>query len=126
MLNELEVEVIEPEVKIEIKSEISEEKQVIIHCNMPCEVGTLARIWKTTYLITEEGKRIPLLFWDGISLFPQWTPINHTGIFQFTLIFAGLPSGCLKFSLKEEIPQAGGFFVENIQRNKTDVYRILV
>jgi hypothetical protein len=118
------VEVIEPEVKIEVKQEILEEKQVIVHCSMSCNPGMLVRIWKSTYLLTEEGERIPLLYWDGISLFPQWTPIYHHGTFNFTLIFAGLSSNCKVFSLIEEINQPGGFCVENIRRNRTDVYRV--
>jgi len=118
------IEVIEPEVKIEVKQEILEEKQVIVHCSINCAPGMLVRIWKSTYLLTEEGQRIPLLFWDGISLFPEWTPIFHKGNFQFTLIFAGLSSDCKVFSLIEEINQPGGFYVGNIRRNKTDVYRV--
>ena len=57
--------------KTELKFQLEEEKQVIIHCSIACMPGISVRIWKTTYLITEDGKKIPLVFWEGISLFPH-------------------------------------------------------
>jgi hypothetical protein len=75
-------------------------------------------------LITEDGQRIQLLFWEGISLYPQWTPICHNGTFHFTLIFSGLPSDCKIFSLLEEIDEPGGFYIANIRRNEQDVYHL--
>lgn len=110
--------------KTELKFQLEEEKQVIIHCSMACMPGISVRIWKTTYLITEDGKKIPLVFWEGISLFPEWTNLYHSGIFHFTLIFSGLPTGCNVFSMLEEINEPGGFVVKNITRNKKDVYKI--
>jgi hypothetical protein len=75
-------------------------------------------------LITEDKKKIPLLFWEGITLFPEWTRVDRVGIFRFTLIFSGLPNDCQVFSMVEEIPEPGGFLVSNISRNKKDVYSI--
>jgi hypothetical protein len=118
------LDLIVPEMKNELSVQISEEKQVILHCSMKCEGGIKVRIWKTTYLITEKGKRIPLLFWEGISLFPEWTPIYYNGTFNFTLIFSGLASDCKVFSLVEEIHEPGGFYVSNIRRNNKDVYHV--
>ena len=46
--------------------------------------------------------------------------------FWFTLVFSGLPKECESFDLKEEIPEEGGFFVKNIRRNNSDVYRIKI
>lgn len=109
-------------IKIKVKPIVFEEKQVIVHCAIPCERGMGMRIWKTTYLVTEEGNKIPLVFWEGISLAPEWTLVTHDGFFRFTLIFKGLPKGCKIFSMVEKIPEPGGFQVKNIQRNKTDVY----
>lgn len=115
-----------PKTKVEnkIKPKILEEKQVIVHCSIPCEFPMGVRIWKTTYLVTEDGAKIPLLFWDGISLAPEWTYVQTRGSFNFTLFFGGLPSGCKVFSMREEIPEPGGFEVKNIRRNKTDVYHV--
>jgi hypothetical protein len=118
----------EPGIKAEnkIKPKVVEERQVIVHCSMPCMPGMGVRIWKSTFLVTEDGSKIPLLFWEGISLAPEWTPIFHDGMFQFTLIFGGFPSGCKVFSLKEIIPEPGGFEVHDIRRNKTDVYHVTI
>lgn len=115
-----------PKVKVKnkIKPKILEEKQVIVHCAIPCDFEMGVRIWKTTYLVTENGSKVPLLFWDNISLAPDWTPVLKRGIYNFTLIFAGLPSSCKVFSMIEEIPEPGGFEVNNIRRNKTDVYHV--
>lgn len=109
-----------------VKPKIQEEKQVIVHCSIPCIPGTGLRIWKTTYLVTEEGVKIPLLFWENISLAPDWTPVMENCVYRFTLIFAGLPSSCRVFSMVEEIPEPGGFHVPDIRRNKTDVYSVSI
>lgn len=111
-------------VKVSVKPMVFEEKQVIVHCAIPCERGMGMRIWKTTYLVTEDGTEIQLMFWDGISLAPQWTMVLHDGFFRFTLIFKSLPANCKVFSLMEKIPEPGGFSVKNISRNKTDVYKV--
>ena len=113
-------------VKNSVKPKIEEESQVIVHCSIPCEFGMGVRIWKTTFLITDDGQKIPLVHWEGITLAPQWTRIFHNGAYNFTLIFKGLPKGCKLFTLKEEIPEPGGFVVINIPRNKTDVYRVTI
>jgi hypothetical protein len=103
-------------VKISVKPKIEEESQVIVHCSMPCEIGMGVRIWKTTFLICDTGHKIQLVHWDGITLAPQWTRIFHNGFYNFTLVFKGLPKGCKTFSLKEEIPEPGGFVVPDIHR----------
>jgi hypothetical protein len=113
-------------IKSKVKFIIDEEKQVIVHCSIPCSPGDGVRIWRTTYLITDEKIKIPLIYWEGITLAPNWTPLYHKGNYQFTLIFGGLPKGCKSFSLVEEIVQAGGFLVRGIKRNGVDVYRVTV
>jgi len=120
--------VAKPKIKVKnsIKPKIEEERQVIVHCSIPCEFGMGVRIWKTTFLICDNGEKIPIVYWDGISLAPQWTRIFHNGVFHFTLIFKGLPKGCKSFTLKEEIPEPGGFIVSDIPRNKTDVYHVTI
>lgn len=111
-------------VKNSIKIQLQEEKQVIVHCQQHCEAGDGVRIWPSTYLETEGGFRSKLIYWEGISQAPEWTWALEKGIFRFTLIFAGLPADCKVFSLVEDIPQAGGFLVSNIRRNKADIYRV--
>ena len=105
---------------------LTQEKQVVIHFTFKCKPGMAFRIWKTTYLITERGNKIPLIFWSGISLYPKWTRLNHVGKYQFTLIFNGLPNECRVFSLVEEINEPGGFLVNKLIRNEEDVYQIIL
>jgi len=115
-----------PKVKNTVKPKIEEERQVIVHCSISCEIAIGIRIWKSTFLICEDGEKIPLVHWEGISLAPQWTHIYQNGTYTFMLVFKGLPKRCKIFTLKEEISQSGGFVVPDIHRNKTDVYRVNV
>jgi hypothetical protein len=61
---------------------------------------------------------------ENISLAPEWTLIPDNKLYRFLLIFDALPRGCSAFDLVEEIPQPGGFHVEGIVRNQTDVYHV--
>ncbi len=101
------------------------ERQTIVHCTleaMPHFYSTLVRIWPTTFLIQENGVKKNLLYFERITGFPMWMPVRlpHT----FTLIFEGLDESCTHFDLMEEIPESGGFEVNNIPRNEMDVYRV--
>ena len=103
-----------------------EASHVYVHCyfNSP-GADMLIRIWRSTFLVdTASGTRATLVHVENISYAPQWTIIPHDGLFHFLLIFEGLPKSCTQFNLLEDIPQAGGFFVEGIQRNKSDVYHV--
>ncbi len=104
----------------EVKTLESEERQTIIHCT--CGDDYAYRIWPSTFLIEKEsGRKAKLLTAFNISFAPNWTLNDGKG---FTLIFEGLSKGCAVFDLIEEIPQAGGFEVRDIQRNKMDVYQV--
>lgn len=96
------------------------ERSTIVHCSLAD--ADAIRIWPTTYLVQDNGERKNLLHAFRISPYPYWTVVQpgHT----FTLVFEGLDKTCLLFDLLEEIPQEGGFFIENIERNKTDVYHL--
>lgn len=112
-----------------LKPKIEEEKQVIVHCCFPAVpfFGNLIRIWKTTVLLDENiGHKSQLIHAENISIFPDWTEVPPMKDFWFTLVFSGLPKECKMFNLKEEIPEEGGFFVKNIARNNSDVYRIKI
>jgi hypothetical protein len=106
-------------------TELSEERQVVVHCTVrggePGE-GTLIRIWPTTFLVQQDGSRKKMMYFEGISPFPVWTPVRlpHT----FTLVFEGLDDDCGVFDLYEDIPQEGGFHVRDIRRNGSDVYHV--
>lgn len=85
----------------------------------------LIRIWKTTYLVDRgSGSKSKLVHAENISFAPEWTLVPDKKPFRFLLIFDALPRTCSSFDLVEEIPQAGGFHVEGIIRNKTDVYHV--
>lgn len=118
------IKISKTKVRNEVQVQLKEEKQVIIHLQAINCYGWRMRIWKTTYLVTEDKQKIPLVFWEGISLYPKWTDVDNSGTFYFTLIFSGLPADCTVFSLIEEIPESGGFTFDNIPRNKKDIYKI--
>ena len=108
------------EAETAVKTIESEERQTIVHCT--CGDDYAYRIWPSTFLIEKEtGRRVKLITAFNISFAPQWTLNDGKG---FTLIFEGLSKSCSVFDLKEIIPQEGGFEVNNLQRNKTDVYQV--
>ena len=56
---------------------------------------------------------------------PYWTWFTpEDGFLHFTLLFEGLSKSCKLFQLVEDIAEPGGFFLNNIPRNKTDVYEV--
>ena len=120
---------IEPEILRELKSEISNEKQVIVHCCFPAtpSADLLVRIWASTFLIDKSlAHKSSLIHHENISLYPYWTEVPPMKDFWFTLVFSGLPKACKCFDLKEVIPQENGFWVKNIIRNGTDIYKVKI
>lgn len=121
--------VIAKELLESLQTKIEEEKQVIVHCCFPASpfLGNLIRIWSTTYLIDRaSGHQSKLIHAENITLFPEWTAVPFMKDFWFTLIFSGLPRDCKSFDFKEVIPEEGGFFVNSIKRNSSDIYRIKI
>lgn len=110
----------------ELKEFVLEEGQVTIHCICKGgDYGTSVRIWKTTYLYPHNSTgRSELVYSEGISLYPNWTKVERHGVLAFTLIFTALPATCKVFDMLEVIPQPGGFRIQDIVRNKTDVYYV--
>jgi len=115
---------IKPEKKI--REETTKEKQVIIHCAFTSSHGDIGiRIWPSTFLIAKDvSHRSELVLAENIPLAPEWLNVPGGSYLNFTLIFSGLPDECRVFDLVEEIPQPGGFFISNIERNGSDVYTI--
>ncbi len=113
----------ETEELTKVKTLESEERQTIVHCSISSDEENYAyRIWPSTFLIEHgSGRRAKLITAFNISFAPEWTLNDGKG---FTLIFEGLSKTCALFDLKEIIPQAGGFEINNISRNKTDVYHV--
>ncbi|MCS5488911.1 hypothetical protein [Algoriphagus limi] len=105
------------------------EQQVIVHCqiNPGFFIYPLIRIWPTTFLKPKgSSNRSKLLHAFNISFYPEWLEIYPFRTHVFTLIFEGLPKDTVKFDLEEEIPEPGGFFVPDISRNASDVYKVKV
>jgi hypothetical protein len=112
--------VFKPGIDFQVQTESSEEKSTIVHFTV--HEWTAMRIWPTTYLVQEDGQRKKLLQAYNITEYPYWKFVDpgHT----FTLVFEGLDKSCLLFDLLEDIPEEGGFNLPNIERNRTDVYRL--
>ncbi len=114
-------------VRKKLKEQTQEEKQVIVHCHYTCTnpYGMYIRIWPSTYLIARDvAHRSELVHAENIPLAPEWMAVPPGAKSQFTLIFSGLPKDCQRFDLAEIIPQEGGFFVADIERNEMDVYEV--
>jgi len=112
-----------------LQTEIQEEQQVIVHCCFPASpfLGNLIRIWHSTYLFDNQSDhKSRLIYAENITIYPNWTAVPFMKDFWFTLIFSGLPKDCKSFDLKEVIPEEGGFFVESIKRNSSDIYRVKI
>ena len=113
--------------KDEILSQIHEEGVVILHCLYHAEIDGGIRIWNSTFLVDKaSGDRSPMHHAENITIAPEWTYVPEGKTYRFTLIFAPLPKSCEFFDLLEDIPQSGGFFIQNIKRNKSDVYHVSI
>ncbi|SKC87140.1 hypothetical protein [Ohtaekwangia koreensis] len=117
---------VDTDVLSSIAPEFLEDSFVYVHCYFENDSkDMLIRIWRTTYLIDRSSNsRSDLVHVENISFAPLWTLIPDNTTYNFLLIFSALPKSCTHFDLIEEIPQPGGFFVKNIQRNEKDVYHI--
>lgn len=116
--------VFKPDIDFKVQQDVLEERSTIVHCTVtgyPFFV-TAIRIWPTTFLIQENGERKKLLQAYNITPYPNWKLVWSGHV--FTLVFEGLDKDCLLFDLLEDIPQPGGFHIENIERNGQDVYHV--
>lgn len=127
-ITEIQPEVMDPEVKKQLLTEVQEEGQVIVHCAYQAsEWGDGIRIWRSTFLVDKHsGHRSKLIHAENISYYPVWIMLDPHERVRFTLVFERLPSDCVMFDLIEEIPQSGGFEVRGIVRNRSDVYRVKI
>ncbi|MEK6781397.1 MAG: hypothetical protein AABY93_06805 [Bacteroidota bacterium] len=121
-----------PEIGMEVLTSIQphtlEDSHIYVHCYFDnIYKDMLIRIWETTFLIDKaSGVRAGLLHAENISIAPQWTLIADGGTFHFLLVFSSLPKSCERFDFIEDITQPGGFFVQDILRNKEDVYHLTI
>lgn len=117
---------VDREVLVSIDPLTLDDSFVYVHCYFHNSgKDMLIRIWQTTYLVDKvSSARSKLVHAENISLAPIWTRIPDGGKYAFLLIFSGLPKSCKQFNLVEEISQPGGFYLENISRNESDVYHL--
>lgn len=115
-----------PELLEDLKTQVDEIGQVIIHClfHSP-NGGDGIRIWPTTYLFDKHSDHVSTLaLAERITTYPVWT-ITKRGNNTFTLIFTGLPKSCSVFDLIEDCNGASGSFkILNIRRTTDDVYYV--
>jgi hypothetical protein len=123
--------VVIPDVKLDkrLKDELLagmlQEGPVIIHCSFFANYEIGIRIWNSTFLVDKEsGNRSPIHHAENITVAPEWTLVPEGSTARFTLIFAPLSKTCELFDLLEDIPESGGFFIQNIKRNKSDMYHV--
>ena len=131
--NQPGVIVTEPQVETAISEQLatatSPEKQTVLHCRIKTNFFTYIRIHPTTYLIENIGKKCKLITTVDISVAPEWCAGNYErGFNYFTLIFEGLSNDCSSFHLQEFAGpiETNLFETAVIQRNKTDVYEVVV
>lgn len=116
-----------PEIEIdrEIKALLEKETErcVIVHCRYFVEELSAVRIWPTTYLIPDTGRKSKLIKSFNIAFMPNWTQHFVVNDFiRFTLVFEGLTKKCKSFYLLEDIQEPYSFYSNKIMRNRTDVY----
>jgi len=118
---------IAPDLLFDLKSQIQEEGQVIVHClsAAAADYDHYIRVWPTTYLLDQHSAhRSDLVHVENVSMAPMWQLVPAGSVANYSLIFSGLPKSCLLFDLEEIIPLPGRFSAKSILRNDTDVYFI--
>ena len=103
------VSIAQPQVEIDdaVKELLDQktEECTIVHCRYFTDEPTGVRIWPSTFLIENTGRRCKLIKNFNISIMPQWTfHIVENEFIRFTLVFEALSRGCQYFHLLEDIP----------------------
>ncbi|MEO7766086.1 MAG: hypothetical protein ABIS01_01625 [Ferruginibacter sp.] len=103
------------------------EECTIVHCRYFTDQPTGVRIWPSTYLVQDNGRRCKLIKNFNISLVPEWTyHFIQNEFIRFTLVFEGLGKECIFFQLLEDIPQPYAFYSKKVQKNQSGVYTVEV
>lgn len=103
------------------------EECTIVHCRYFSDEPSGVRIWPSTFLVENTGKRCKLIKNFNISIMPLWTfhVVENTFI-RFTLVFEALDKTCQYFNLLEDIPQPQGFYSNKVFRNSSGIYSVEV
>ena len=120
-----------PQVEIDeaIKELVAQQTEecTIVHCRYFTNEPTGVRIWPSTYLVEEGGRRCKLIKNFNISIMPEWTfHFIENEFIRFTLVFEALSRECTYFHLLEDIPQPLGFYSNMTIKNSSGVYAVEV
>lgn len=121
------ITIAKPQVEIDaaVKELVTQQREecTIVHCRYFTTEPTGVRIWPTTFLVEDSGKRCKLIKNFNISIMPEWTwHFTENQFIRFTLVFESLGKECHFFHLLEDIPQPFGFYSKKIQKNNSGVY----
>lgn len=121
------ITIAKPQVQIDkaVKELIAQqtEKCTIVHCRYFSTEPAGFRIWPSTFLVEDTGRRCKLIKVFNISIMPQWTyHFMVNDYIRFTLVFEALSDACTNFNLLEDIKQPFGFYSEIIKKNSSGVY----
>jgi hypothetical protein len=120
-----------PQIEIDdaLKELLAHQKEecTIVHCRYFTDEPAGIRIWPSTFLVEDGGRRCKLIKNFNISIMPEWTyHLIENEFIRFTLVFEALSKGCVHFILLEDIPQPFGFYSNKVQRNSSGVYTVEV
>jgi len=116
-----------PQVEIDeaVKELVAQQTEqcTIVHCRYFTGEPAGVRIWPSTYLVEDTGKRCKLIKAFNISIMPEWTfHFIENDYIRFTLVFEALSNACREFYLLEDIKQPYGFYSKMISKNSSGVY----
>ncbi|MEJ7585960.1 MAG: hypothetical protein WKI04_00210 [Ferruginibacter sp.] len=125
------ITIAKPQVEIDdaVKELLAEQTEecTIVHCRYFTGEAAGVRIWPSTYLEENKGRRCKLIKNFNISIMPEWTyHFIENKFIRFTLVFEALSRNCQFFYLLEDIPQPFGFYSNKILKNNSGVYTIEV
>ncbi len=129
LLNMSSITIAKPQVQIDeaVKELIAvqTEQCTIVHCRYFSDEPAGVRIWPTTYLVEDTGKRCKLVKVFNISIMPAWTfHFTENDYIRFTLVFESLSNNCTQFYLYEDISQPFGFYSNTVTKNSSGVYTV--
>jgi len=120
------------EVSNDLLQDFEEDGFTYLHCiyNATSKYinGGWVNMHKTSYLESDKSKvRLQMLNAIGVPLAPNKHHFNRVGEYlKFTLIFPAIPKDWKIFDLIEDCSGSNGFYIKNIPRNSTGVYKVII
>lgn len=107
-----------------LSDRLAVESQVIVHCTCRSRNGSI-QLWPNAVLADQESHyKSMLVYAEKLPLYPRQVYVPEGQTFTFTLMFSALPKDCRMFELSGQVRHEAGFLVQNIRRNKSDVYHV--